>query len=304
MGCPCALHVAADRRQALPFIERAIGEIRRLDAKYSSYRTDSVISQLNRRAGKPCTVDAETASLFDYAHACFIASEGLFDITTGVYRDLWRHGMHRLPSRTELDACAARAGWGRIRRDDSTIVLARGMMLDLGGIVKEYAADSIAGLARRCGISGGIVDLGGDLRIIGPQSDGLPWPIGIADPDDRRPLATIELDHGAIATSGSGERYTVVDGRRYSHFIHPRTGWPVEGLRSATVVASTTVVAGSLATIACLKDRSGALSWLRAEDVPFLAIDHAGRLHRATTWLCARNDLQPRSPASSSGTIL
>lgn len=280
MGCPCALHAYGERVQIEVFIERALAEVRRFDAKFSSYRDDSVISQLNRNAGRPTTVDDETAALLDYAAVCFEQSGGLFDITMGAYRRVWYEGMHALPTATELDRCRQRVGWQRVSWCDKTLRMHEGMALDLGGVVKEYAADALVSLATECGVRSGLIDLGGDLRVIGPHPDGRPWSIGIANPDvPATPIATTYVHTGAITTSGTYERYLTIDGKRYSHLIDPRSGWPVDGLRSVTVIADQAVVAGSLSTIASLMHRDAGLQWLHAQDVPFFAIDGCGRHH-------------------------
>jgi thiamine biosynthesis lipoprotein len=152
-----------------------------------------------------------------------------------------------------------------------------GMELDFGGIVKEYAVDRVAALLHDAGVAHGFVNLGGDVRALGPQPDGSPWRIGIRHP--RAPgalLITLELATGALASSGDYERCIVVDGRRYGHILDPRTGWPVRRMAAVSVVAPMCVVAGSAATIGMLRDEAGP-EWLRSLGLPCLWMDVDGQ---------------------------
>ena len=248
----------------------------RFEKKYSRYLPDSVASRINRAAGRTSvSIDAETAALLKYAAVCHEQSGGLFDITSGVFRRVWHRERSTLPLKRELDECIALVGWTKVRYSQKDVYLPlRGMELDFGGIVKEYAADAVAAIARQAGIRHGLVNLGGDICLVGPQEDGEPWPIGIVDP--LRPdsaIATVSLMEGALATSGGYERYFEIGGKRYSHLIDPRTGWPVEGLLSASVAAGQAVVAGSVASIALLQPPDDGLAWLERCGAPYLAVD-------------------------------
>ena len=283
MGCPCELRLCTDTEAAFRRAAgRCVDEIRRFDRKYSSYRPDSVTTAINRAAGREAvSIDGETAALLRYAKVCHEQSGGRFDITSGVFRRLWHEGRTTLPSQEEIDACAARVGWEKVRYDEESVYLpVPGMELDFGGVVKEYAADAAAMLAREAGIRGGMVNLGGDIAIVGPRAGGRPWPIGITHPRRRkRAIATVDLREGALATSGGYERFVEIGGRRYSHLVDPRTGWPVDGLRSVSVVADQAVVAGSLASIAALQAADEGLEWLERCGAPYLAVDAQLRCH-------------------------
>jgi thiamine biosynthesis lipoprotein len=153
------------------------------------------------------------------------------------------------------------------------------MELDFGGFVKEYAADRAVELCREHGARHGMVDLGGDLAVIGPHPDGKPWIVGIRDP--RAPqsaMASVRLAGGGIATSGDYERAMVVDGVRYTHVLDPRTGSPVTGLRSVSVVAERCLVAGTATTVAMLKGALDGARWLDELGLPNLRMDDAGLL--------------------------
>ena len=277
MGCPCELRFHADTDEAFSrAVDRCVGEIRRFDRKYSGYRPASVASAINRAAGREAVaIDAETAAILRYAAVCHEQSNGAFDITAGAFRQVWHPNRKSLPTREELDACIANVGWDKVRLSDRQVYLpVPGMELDFGGVVKEYAADAAAVVARGAGIRHGLVNLGGDVCIVGPQPDGAPWPIGIVHPERTdAAIAMLPLSDGAVTTSGRYERFVEIEGRRYSHLIDPRNGWPVEGLLSVTVVADQAIVAGSIASIAALQDQAAGLDWLERCGVPYLAID-------------------------------
>lgn len=272
MGSRCELRLyATEEARAHACAQAAIADVERLDAKYSNYRTDSYAAAINRAAaaGGAIDVDAETATLIDYAATCFEQSEGLFDLTSGALRAAWRPGCERLPEPALVEALLARVGWDKLswRRPRLAFSVA-GMELDFGGVVKEYAADRAAVICAEAGFGHGLVDLGGDIRIVGPHPDGAPWIVGIQHP--RVPdavMARLDLFHGAVATSGDYERFIEIDGRRYCHIVSPRTGMPVEGLAGVSVVADECVVAGSATTIAMLMEERGA-EWLGELGLP------------------------------------
>ena len=257
-------------------VERCLREVRRFEEKYSRYRPDSVTARINRAAGRMSVpIDAETASILKYAEACYEQSGGRFDITSGVFRHVWHPHRTTLPRKEELDAWVARVGWDQVRYSERRAYLPQaGMELDFGGVVKEYAADAAAVIARRDGIRHGLVNLGGDISIVGPQADGRPWPIGIVHPlQTDSAIATVSLGEGALATSGGYERFIEIEGKRYSHLIDPGTGWPVDGLLSVSVVANQAIIAGSIASIALLQPPADGLAWLDRCGAPYLAID-------------------------------
>jgi thiamine biosynthesis lipoprotein len=151
-----------------------------------------------------------------------------------------------------------------------------GFELDLGGAVKEYAVDRLASMCWESEIYHGLINLGGDIRIIGPHPDGSPWAVGIANPKLKTKfINTVYLSHGALASSGDYERCIQVGGVKYGHILNPKTGWPVCHLSAVTVAADLCVVAGSASTIAMLKEESG-VSWLNVLGLPHLWVDVDG----------------------------
>ena len=296
MGTPCALHLyASSMETAQRAACRAIAEVQRIEARYSRYRPDSDLAHLNcvANAGGSLTVDDETAGLLNYAFAAYQRSGGLFDVTSGPLRHAWDFKSGRLPKQETLDQLLPSIGMDKVRWDAPHLSFSRpGMEIDFGGIGKEYAADRAAIVCQTAGLAHGLVDLGGDIRVLGPHPDGTPWQIGIRHP--RRPgelLATASLRQGALATSGNYERCIEIDGRRYGHILSPVTGWPVHGLTSISVLADACLLAGTLCTITMLKSDEGP-AWLRSLRVPHLWMDERG--------VCGQS-LWPPSPTAPLG---
>jgi len=276
LGGPCALQLhAGDEAQWQRACQAAQTEVLRIESKYSRYRADSVVGRINASAGDAAgiEVDDETAALLDYAAAAHEQSEGLFDATSGVLRRVWDFKSQRLPAQQAIDEVLRLIGWQRLQWQRPRLVLpVAGMQLDFGGFGKEYAADRAAAVLQAGGIRHGLVDLGGDIRIVGPHPDGSPWRIGISHP--RAPqtaIALIDLHAGAIASSGDYERYFEIDGVRYSHVLDPRSGWPVQGLAAVSVMAEQCLIAGTATTIAMLRGSAGA-EWLEELGLPWLAV--------------------------------
>lgn len=276
MGCPCEATLYAESDgQAERGFRLAESEVRRLDDKYSHYRSDSglarVVAKARRQGG--VLVDSETAALLDYADRQYRVSGGLFDITARRLTRLWDQAAS-IPEPQALDQALSRTGWNRVGWKDGRLALPAGFELDLGGVVKEYAADRAAVLLRKAGFRHGYVDLGGDFHVLGPHPSGTPWRIGIRDPGKKgRAAAAVSIRSGGLASSGDYERFSLVDGVCYSHFVDPVSGQALvaDPQRSAvSVVAPSCLLAGSVATLAMLLrgrrgdrflERSG-LSWL------------------------------------------
>ena len=282
LGSDCALHLyAPNKADARRAAAAARTEIGRIEERYSRYRAQSELSRINQTAatGGSVDVDAETAGLLNYAYACFNKSGGLFDVTSGLLRNAWKFSSARLPERKAIAALLPRIGLDKTTWDDPRLTFTvPGMEIDFGCIGKEYAVDRAASVCAALGISHGLIDLGGDIRLIGPRPDGTPWRIGIRHPRKAAvPMADIALTSGALATSGDYERFIEIDGQRYCHILDPQTGWPARGLSSVSVIANECLVAGTLATTAMLKGRDG-IAWLKALGVRHIFMDEDGRV--------------------------
>ena len=256
MASPCeVLLVGSDETVATTLVQAVANEAWRIESTFSRYRDDNLVHRINTANGKPITVDAEMAGLLDYADTIHELSDGAFDITSGVLRRAWTFdGSDHVPDAAEICRLKPLVGWRKARWENPELTLKPGMEIDLGGIGKEYAVDRCADILVANGVTRGLVNFGGDIRVIGPQVDGSAWNIGVEKvmEDDATPV--VRLKAGAVATSGDARRYVIRNGRRYGHILDPRTGWPVEGApRSVTVIDETCTQAGLLATLAMLQ---------------------------------------------------
>jgi len=285
MASACELRLVGTDDGALQHAaQAAIAEVHRIERKYSRYDAASVVSRINAAAGsgRAVAVDGETAGLLTFAGRLHALSDGRFDITSGVLRRAWDFRAGRVPGSAEVEALLPLIGWPRVLFDGHRVALPQaGMEIDFGGFGKEYAADRAAALLRHAGVAGGYVNLGGDIAMLGPRSDGRGWRLGIRHPRrDDALVDTLELGAGALATSGDYERYFEVDGIRYCHVLDPRSGWPVRDWQSVSVVAPTCAAAGAACTIAMLLGEGG-LTFVREQSLPFLAVDAQGVVIRA-----------------------
>jgi thiamine biosynthesis lipoprotein len=273
MASPCEVLIDTDdRATAAALCKVAQAEALRIERAFSRYRDDNILHRIHQAGGRPVEVDAETAGLLDYAAACHEMSGGLFDITSGVLRRVWRFdGGDRVPDDAAVRAVLEHVGWERARWERPWLTLPAGMEIDLGGIGKEYAVDRAAALLAARTAAAFLVNFGGDLFAGGPRRGGRPWGVGVDDPGrtGEGVLYRVDLTRGGLATSGDARRFVRWRGRRLGHVLNPKTGWPVEGApRAVTVLAPTCLEAGTLSTLAYLQG-PGAEAFLKAQGVTY-----------------------------------
>ncbi len=290
MASPCEILLdGRDERVLRRAGQAAIDEVRRIEAKYSRYQPGSVVSRINAAAGNSegVPVDEETAALLVFAGRLWQQSGGLFDVTSGVLRRAWDFRLGRKPQPGQIEALLPLVGWDKVLQADRSVRLARpGMELDFGGFGKEYAADRAAAVLQQHGQQHALVNLGGDIHVLGPrglpQVAGQPWQLAVQHPrpeagNPDQLLASIPVLRGGLATSGDYERFFVQDGMRYCHILDARTGWPVQGWQSVSVLAANTTAAGAQSTIAMLLGHR-ALQWLDGEGAAWLAVGQDGQV--------------------------
>jgi len=276
MASPCEILIESDDRdEAARLTQIAATEAWRIEDKFSRYRAGNVIAQINGSRGKPVEVDEETASLLDFAATLHTLSDGCFDITSGVLREVWTFdGGDRIPAPEDVREVLQRVGWDKVRWQRPVLTMRPGMQVDLGGIGKEYAVDRVAGKLAEATACSALVNFGGDLAVTRAPRKRDAWRVGIEPVTGKQPQkgTILEIRTGALATSGDARRFLLKDGVRYSHILDPRSGWPVEGApRSVTVAADTCTQAGMLSTLAMLKgytaeaflDGEGVRYWCR-----------------------------------------
>ncbi len=275
MACRCELLLpAADAARALDLGVLVAHEAWRIEKKFSRYRSDSITAWIHENRGTDISVDAETAALIDFALQCYELSEGLFDITSGVLRHAWKFdGSDRVPEPGRVEALLPLVGFEKLEWQSPRLRVPAGMELDFGGFGKEYAVDCAYAILAAKRAAPFLVNFGGDLRAnLAPP--GGPWQVGIERPDsDRQATMLLDLECGALATSGDSRRFLYKDGKRYGHILDPRSGWPVQdGPRSVTVAASSCTEAGLLSTLALLHG-ADARPFLEGQGVRFWLLE-------------------------------
>jgi thiamine biosynthesis lipoprotein len=249
-------------------LDTAREESARIEDKYSRYRKGNVIDRINSSGGKRIELDEETAALMDYAAHCYEISSGLFDITTGILRTIWRFEGETLipPSEREVAEVSRRIGWNKLTWERPFLTLPEGFEIDLGGICKEYAADRILQKWMRPGAAAALVNLGGDIAVAGQRQ----WSVGIENPMQPGEISrTVFLRQGGVATSGTTKRFANVKGEKLGHILNPKTGMPVQAAPlSVTVAAKTCTEAGFWSTLAILHG-SGAEAFLKEQNLEF-----------------------------------
>ena len=269
MASPCEALIDTRDTAVAQLVAAAVSnEAFRIEQKFSRYRADNVVHAINNADGVAVEVDAETADLLDYAARCYEESDGLFDVTSGVLRRVWKFdGSDRLPEPTAVTEVLKLVGWRKVNWQRPRLRLEPGMEIDFGGIGKEYAVDRAARLGAEAGGVPVLVNFGGDLCATGPRRDGAPWNVAIENPATDTVLPPFTLERGGVATSGDARRYLLRDGLRYGHILDPRSGWPVQDApRSVTTVAASCGAAGLLSTLAILQGK-GAETFLREKHV-------------------------------------
>ncbi|OOG73583.1 FAD:protein FMN transferase [Flavobacterium sp. A45] len=256
LGSPFEIMVVAkDTVQANIYIDIAIGEVRRIENEISDWIPTTPISEVSRNAGiKPVKVPAEVFELVERAIKVSQITSGAFDISYASMDRIWKFdgSMKEMPTPEAIKKSVEKIGYKNIILDkkEQTIFLKKeGMKLGLGGIGQGYIADKIQALLLSKGCSSGLVNVSGDIFAWGRQPDGKPWTVGIVNPMNKNKIiATFPLENSAVETSGSYEKFVVFGGKRYSHIIDPRTGYPAMGVVSVSVFAKKTEIADALAT--------------------------------------------------------
>ncbi|MEJ2679716.1 MAG: FAD:protein FMN transferase, partial [Gemmatimonadota bacterium] len=256
MGTFLTATVWGDDDAAKRALDAAHAAVDRVDSLMSTYRPESEISQVNRRAGTDSVtvLSPETADVLASALRYAARTGGALDVTVGPLVDVWGFHAHAgtVPPPATLDSARALVGWQRVQFDSAarTVRLPRhGMRLDFGAIAKGYALDRAEQAMRRAGARRGMVDLGRNVLVFGPPPHGGQWRAAVVNPlDPQTTIGTLLMDSGAVATSGDYEQFFQAGGQRYGHIFDPRTGMPVQGIASTTVVAPTGIASDALST--------------------------------------------------------
>jgi len=254
--------VADDETFALENINAAITEIRRIEQLFTTYNANSQTNRINDNAGlQPVTVDTEVFELIERSIGISKITQGAFDITYGsLDKSLWNFDrqMKSLPKPEVALKMVHLINYRNIilNREKSTVFLKeKGMRIGFGGIGKGYAAEMAKKILISNKVVSGIINASGDLTTWGLQPDGKPWTLGISDPDQpAKAFSYMEISDMAVATSGNYEKYVIIGGKKYSHTINPKTGLPVSGIKSVTIISPNAEFADAMATPVSIMD--------------------------------------------------
>jgi thiamine biosynthesis lipoprotein len=269
MASPCEVLIeVGDEQLARQILKVVSGEATRIEQKFSRYRDDNVIHQINNALGKAVTVDDETARLIDFCENLYKMSDGLFDITSGILRKAWRFdGSDKLPKRAMIKKIIKQVGWDKVNWQSGVLLMRPEMEIDLGGIGKEYAVDRAILLIGALTSHSVLVNFGGDLATTGKNRRQGYWSVGRLVTGKENSVAMFRLSQGAIATSGDAHRFLLKNGVRYSHVLNPQTGWPVPNTpHTVSVAAPTCIEAGMMSTLAMLQGEK-APEFLKLQEV-------------------------------------
>jgi thiamine biosynthesis lipoprotein len=274
--------VGTDESWAFERIDAAVSEIQRIEKLLTTFDEHSETNQINRMAGlEPVKVSKETFDIIKRSIRISRMTQGAFDISYGsVDKRLWNFdsSMVELPDRQTARRMVKLINYKNIILDEenTTVFLKQaGMRIGFGGIGKGYAAERAKRVMKDLGADSGIVNASGDLTAWGFQPNGKPWTIGIANPDDTRQLFSyLDITNMALATSGNYEKYVLIGGKKYSHTIDPRTGLPVTGIKSVTIISPNAEVADAMATpVMIMGIRAGLDMINQVKDIEAVIID-------------------------------
>lgn len=256
MGCDFKITVVAvSETESNTYIAIAVAEITRIENLISSWDKNSQTTLINNNAGIiPVKVDSELIELIERSIAISKLTDGAFDISFASMDRIWKFdgSVTKMPSEEIINASVEKVGYENIIVDkqNSTVFLNKeGIKIGFGGIGKGYAADKAKELLISRGVSAGIINASGDLTTWGKQANGKPWRVGVKNPLNKDKIFSwFPIENKAVVTSGNYEKYIMINDKRYSHIINPKTGFPSQGIMSVSVFAPKAELADALAT--------------------------------------------------------
>lgn len=281
--------LAENESQASESIETAITEMQRIEKLLTTFDQTSQTNQINLQSGiSPVEVDREVLDLIQRSLKISELTQGAFDITYGsIDKRLWNFDttMTTLPDKETAKRSVRLINYKNviIDKEASTVFLKeKGMRIGFGGIGKGYAADRAKQVLISKGIKSGIVNASGDLSAWGHQQNGKPWTIGIADPETKNPFSYVNITDMAVATSGNYEKYVTINGQRYSHTIDPRTGFPVTGIKSVTIISPYAELSDAMATpVTVMGTRVGLDLINQMNSIACIIVDDYNKIHHS-----------------------
>ena len=282
--------VSTSEEEANRCITAGINEIKRIEKLLTTYHESSETNLINRNAGiAAVTVSEEIFNLIERSIRISGITQGAFDITYGsIDKGLWNFDtqMKSLPDKETAKEMVRLINYKNILLDKekSTVFLKeKGMRIGFGGIGKGYAAEMAKTTMQQMGITSGIVNASGDLTTWGLQPNGEEWTIGIANPNIVGEIFSfLKISGLAVATSGNYEKFIVIDGKKYSHTIDPRTGLPVTGIKSVTIITKNAEIADAMATPVTIMGVKAGLHMInQINDIEVIIIDDYDKIHHS-----------------------
>lgn len=279
---------AETEAKADEFIKIAVNEISRIEAILSTYQPHSETNIINENAGiKPVIVSEEIIALIVRSKKISEITQGAFDISYGsIDKRFWNFEtkMTTLPDEALAKKNIALIDYRNIEvnQTEKTVFLKnKGMRIGFGGIGKGYAAERAKHVLKSNGVKAGIINASGDLSCWGVPESGKPWTIGIAHPDfSELPFSTLDVTDLAIATSGNYEKYAMIDGKKYSHTIDPKTGFPIHGIKSVTMISPNAEISDAFATPISIMGIKAGLSLInQMKDIECIIIDDDNQIY-------------------------
>ncbi|MEO7120903.1 MAG: FAD:protein FMN transferase [Ginsengibacter sp.] len=276
-------------------IDEGIKEVQRIEKVLTTFKDDSETNLINANAGlKPVKVSREVFDLIERSIRISSLTQGAFDITYGgIDKSLWNfdQNMTALPSAEIARQLVSLINYKNIvlDKDKQTILLKdKGMRIGFGGIGKGYAAERAKEVMKKKSANSGIVNASGDLTAWGVQPNGKPWTVGIIHPDDKeQPFSYLNISDMAVATSGNYEKFVMINGKRYSHTINPRTGLPVSGIKSVTIISPNAEISDALATPVTVMGVTNGLNLInQIHQVECVIIDDDNKIHTSKNINC------------------
>ncbi len=271
-------------------IDEAVSEVKRIEKIISSWDENSETSLINKNAGiKPVKVSTELFGLIERSKKISEITDGAFDISYASMDNIWKFDgtMKREPSEAEIQRSISKIGHEKILidSDKSTVYLTEpGMRIGFGAIGKGYAADRAKELLVSKQVKGGIINASGDLTTWGTKATGDKWLVGIANPLSKdKVFSWLPVIESSVATSGNYEKYIIFNGKKYSHIIDPRTGYPTEGITSVSVFAKNAELCDALATAVFIMGRDSGIHLINQIDgVEVVVVDSENKLHKSS----------------------
>jgi len=281
--------VANDSIQANKYIDTAVAEISRIEKLISSWDDNSQTSEINRNAGaKPLKVDKELFNLIERAIGISKLTDGAFDISYASMDRIWQFdgSMTVMPSEKEIKSSVEKVGYQNIvldKKNGTVFLKLEGMKIGFGAIGKGYAADMAKTLLISKGVPSGIINASGDMNTWGKQPNNEDWKVAITNPMNKNKVfALLPITNGAVVTSGNYEKYVNFNGKRYTHIIDPRTGYPSTGIISVTVFAPKAELADALATSVFVMGKEAGLDRInQLPKIECIIIDDKGNITKS-----------------------